>query len=392
MFFELAIRIIGRNAKHSANTIIGIGLVIAMIVSIFGIISGFSTEIGDLTSQIQEGNTILIREKGKTLEESRIPLHIVDFCLIDNVEFIIPQRVLTTRVSALNSSNGTMNFDVTFWGINTSKFFESRPSSFISSGVRSNFNETILLGNYFFLQVNQSLPVNLNLTYLSNQNSVEIIAEGAFYDPKQYNSGVIGPEWIAYQLNPELKNYYTIIEIIVLAEESISKTVYSLAKLLEKEGNFVVEVVQKNQEFLIQMFKEIITKFDYFSFALYIIVLIKVFHSIIWLLMKHEYDFILLKTLGASKVQISTIAFILTEILGNFALICGILLGISFPQFIVGFMTLFFDMRPVFFIITSEQLVSVIVLCNIMIILASIWPIYNSSRKSIQGFQTMNEM
>lgn len=391
MFFELAIRILGRNAKHSANTIIGIGLVIAMIVSIFGIISGFSTEIGDLTSQIQEGNTIMIREEGKTLVESRIPLHIVDFCYIDNVEFVIPQRVLTTRVSH-SDNNSEMSFDVTFWGINTSMFFDSRPSSFISSGAISNYNDTILLGNNFLLQMNQSIPLELNITNHNNLNKINITAEGAFFDPKQYNNGIIGPEWITYQLDPGLKDFYTFIEIIVSSEASVSKILYSLNKLLEREGNFVVEVVQKNQEFLIQMFQEIITKFDYFAFALYIIVLIKVFHSLIWLLTKHEYDFILLKALGASDYQISVITFFLTEIIGNFSVFCGVLLGVSFPQFIVGFMTLFFNMSPVFFVITTEQLVSVILLSNVMIIIASIWPIYNSSRKSIHGFQTMNEI
>ena len=60
MFFQFIIRIIGRSQKHSFRSIIGFALIIAMIIAVSGVISGFSSQIFGITAKAGGSQSLYI--------------------------------------------------------------------------------------------------------------------------------------------------------------------------------------------------------------------------------------------------------------------------------------------------------------------------------------------
>jgi ABC-type lipoprotein release transport system permease subunit len=371
-----------------------------MIVSLFSLLSGFSTELASLTSQVGSSSYIIISED-TTLgySSSKLPFSTVDLIeTIANVEKVLPQVIIPVSVNIVNTST---KFETFLWGLNISTLLEFKPDTLLRNGEipainSSSHNTTDFLAGMTFesitgLQMTEKLLLTGVIPSVDNNLSLRVT--GVLYERGMHHNGLI--TWIegAWAINPSLTNSCSIIEVKLKSSVIAVKTKNEIEKRLQQEGLVVsVEFEKKNTEFLDALFGEIIDKLDYLVTALFVIILLKVFHSTSWLLMQHERDLLLLRILGLSKWSVSIAALLIAIVIGNLGILAGTMFGLLAPLMLVSGLNVIMDMRSIAFFITETDLLRVFILSNIAIVIGSIYPLIKLIRKPLIIPPSTNEI
>ncbi|MFW9994426.1 MAG: FtsX-like permease family protein [Candidatus Odinarchaeota archaeon] len=400
MVSVITLRIIGRNTEHSFRSAIGISLIVAMIVSLFSLLAGFSSELAGLTSQAGSSSYIIISdETSPSFSSSQLPYSTVELLeTISNVEQVFPQVILPISVSIANI---TTTLETFLWGVNISKLLEFKPDTLLKSGEipASNYNasnDTVCLAGMTFesitgLQLSGDTILSGMIRDMSTNVSLKVT--GVLYERGMHHDGLI--TWIedAWKLYPPLVNKCSVIEIKLKSPVMAFKTKKEIEQKLQQEGLAVnVEFEKKNTEFMDSLFGEIIDKLDYLVTALFVIILLKVFHSTSWLLMQHERDLMLLRILGFSRWSVSFSAILISLVIGNLGFIAGTIFGLLAPLMLISGLNVVMDLVSISFIITEVDLLKVFVLSNVAMVVGSVYPLVKLVRKPLIIPPTTNEI
>lgn len=369
-----------------------------MVISLFSLLSGFSTEIASLTSQAGTSSYIIISENTQDYSSSRIPASITDILDdIPNLELIFPQVLIPITVNL----TGNITIDTYLWGANLTTLLSFKPDSMQKSGylpskTNSTENETACLAGMTFESITgtQINPGdNITCTVSSSGIDANLMMTGVFYERGMHHDGLV--TWInnSWIVNSDMMGFYSVIEIKLRSPVLADKTLLEIQEAVEIMGwDVTVEFEKKNAEFLDSLFGEILRKLDYFVTALFIIILLKIFHSTSWLLLQHERDLKLLRILGSSRWTVSFSAYLISIFIGNLGFIAGSFFGLLAPSFLVFSLSLFIDVRSVVFFINEADLIRIFILTNIAIVLGSIYPLVKLFNQPLVIPPSINEM
>ncbi|MHA2279172.1 MAG: hypothetical protein ACXAC2_25615 [Candidatus Kariarchaeaceae archaeon] len=126
MFFHFLIRIIGRSQKHSFRSIIGFALIIAMIIAVSGVISGFSSQIFGITAKAGDSQSLYIIPSSPS---THLPANLPKLINHTNIGVILPLMEETIKIISTNSS-----FTVKILGVNLSSLFDFYSQGELSGG------------------------------------------------------------------------------------------------------------------------------------------------------------------------------------------------------------------------------------------------------------------
>ncbi|MHA1166471.1 MAG: FtsX-like permease family protein [Candidatus Hodarchaeales archaeon] len=394
----ITLRLIGRNADYSFKTVISISLIIAMVISLFSLLSGFSTEIASLTSQAGTSSYIIISENTKDYSTSRIPSQITDVLAgISNLEMIFPQVLLPITVNLAENTT----FETYLWGVNLTTLLSFKPDNALRSGYlpstsNSTANTTSCLAGMTFESVTGSQinpGANISCMLSSSERVVNLTLTGVFYERGMHHDGLV--TWIndSWLVNPDMTGFYSVVEIKLRSPVLADKTLLEIQEAIKvMDWDVTIEFEKKNAEFLDSLFGEILRKLDYFVTALFIIILLKIFHSTSWLLLQHERDLKLLRILGSSRLNVSFTAYLISLFIGNLGFLAGVFFGLLAPSFLVFSLSLFVDVRSVVFFIEEADLINVFLMTNFSIVLGSIYPLVKLFNQPLIIPPSINEM
>ena len=101
MFFHFIVRIIGRSQKHSFRSIIGFALLIAMIIAVSGVISGFSSQFFGITAKAGDSQSVYIASSSPS---DSLPAILPSLLTHTNIDVVLPLMEETIEVISDNKS------------------------------------------------------------------------------------------------------------------------------------------------------------------------------------------------------------------------------------------------------------------------------------------------
>jgi len=376
LFAKFTIRIIGRSQKHSFRSIIGFALIISMMIAISGVISGFSAQIFGLTEKAGESPSIFIQTKNA---DEGIPSDVLPLITHTNIKHILPIAEGKMFVSTTKAS-----FNSFIVGVNVSKFMEYYSKADVYAGrlpqSNTNWSECLVGSNLNYLLESSQINITNTLTGIKQEFHVS----GLVQNVKEFQSTVI-IDLTDYNMiyNQSTPIMYNRIKIRLKNGVFVSDTISDLKNILNDYLSILtIKPEQQADIFTESLFFDILTKLNLLFAVLFIIALIRIFHTISWFVRKYERDLLIMRSMGLSRVQTFLLVLFLAELIGNMGLIMGIFFGLLIPSLLFTFLTSFFQggfFAPEFSIFTILPL---IVLSNLIVIFAALYPAFFITQKS----------
>lgn len=352
----------------------GFVLIIAMIVGISGVISGFSTQLFGITEKVGESTSIFIQGKDPSYS---IPSPLLDLINHSNVKQVLP---VSERMISLSS--GDIYFNCSVVGVNITEFMNYYSRAEVVAGRLPRVNVSVpecLLGKDLSTIIDSS---EINLTNSSSDMEQQLIIVGLIQNAKEFQSTIL-VELIDYNkiFNQTLTQFQR-IKLLLKNSRFMEETISSLKSLLKDYlHTIIIRPEQQADVFTSGLFSDIINQLNILFSVLFIIALIRVYHSISWFVLNYERDLLIMRSMGMSSSQLISLVMILAALIGNAGLIVGILFGLLVPSLIFTFLTLFFGgdfLIPTF---TIPAILSLSIMSNIVIVIASLYPAVNISLK-----------
>ena len=168
---------------------------------------------------------------------------------------------------------------------------------------------------------------------------------------------------------------YQLIKILLKNGAFTHDTIYDLQSSLSFHfPNLIIKPEKQADIFTSSMFSDILAQLNLLFGVLFIIVLIRIFHSVSWFLSNYEREFLIMRACGLSSKQLFSLIVILALLIGNAGLFIGLILGLIIPSLIFSVLTLFFQGSYIVPNFSFSMLTTVIILSNIIMVLAATFP------------------
>ncbi|MHA1954992.1 MAG: hypothetical protein ACW96U_13715 [Candidatus Heimdallarchaeaceae archaeon] len=369
MFFHFILRIIGRSQKHSFRSIIGFALIIAMIISVSGVISGFSSQIFGITAKAGESQSVYIAPSSPS---STLPVTLPSMLHHTNIDVVLPLMEEEIQVISTNSY-----FTVKILGANLSTLFDFYSQGELSGGSlpkSTNTSIECLIGK----EIQFLLPtLDILINHPSSNLSMDLFVAGIVQNVKELELKIIlDTKDFLSVFNRTLDiNGFQMIKVSLNNGVFTYETISDLQYLLNDQyPNLIIRPEKQADIFTTSMFSDILSQLNLLFSVLYIIALIRIFHSISWFLSRYERDFLIMRACGLSSIQLFTLVGSLTLIIGNSGLIIGIVLGLIIPSIIFSILTLFFFSSYIIPDFSLSSIFLTVIIANTILCLAAVIP------------------
>ena len=360
-----ALRLIGRNVDHSINAATGFALIIAIIIATSGIITGFSATIFGLTEQAGYSNRFAIKPK----QSYNITVDTIEKLEQSGIGSILPlaKRNLnfSTREKTLQTDLVGTNLSLLGNIFDGMKLFEGTLPN--KTNIPMECFQGIEIRGYLIAgelvrieSLNQTINITGTLTGLAELQQTIII------DLENY----------ATLIGESLENLqYNEIKINTDASLTIKEMKARLTKILG--SHFSVWNEQQADVFAKKLQRDIESKLEILFAVLFIIALIRLFHSISWFAIKYERTLLIMRAMGMTKWQLFIMMLLLGQVVGNIGFVLGVIIGYFSPPIILSFMT---SMLNVDFLVTEYPIVDLLPLWLASVIIVSIATVIPSIR------------
>jgi ABC-type lipoprotein release transport system permease subunit len=366
--FILSFKIFIRKSG-TAQSIIAIALLVAIVSSANAIINYLNLQSETLAGLISPGGTYLILSSNSTaLTDSRLPADLSE--KISNLSYInniFPQKMLTANLTT-NS-----NITITVRGVKDISSFLNSRGAYVNGTVAKNWTEANV-GEVLARAL--SIKLGDEIKIASSERSVKVKVVGIFRSQTQCDSEILVSMETANILSG---NNLTIsfIEFSLKENENPHEALSQIAQLLPKNTKLVQ--VQQLKAFAQQINMQVVTFLNIWSIAVYSAVALASYIVSTRLVIESSYELSMLKALGAKRHQIFTIMLAYIAIIAFISSILGISLGIAGTQAVstmFRWMLQNVDITP---FLEVEQATQIFLLTLISSIIGCIHPVIKSA-------------
>lgn len=354
----------------------GFALIITMMIAISGVISGFSAEIFGLTRKVGDSPSIFIQTKNPNEGLSPEILAMIDHT---NIKHVLPFSEKKVLFSSINGS--FLSFLV---GVNISKLMNYYSIADIYAGRSPQSNNNItecLVGKDIHHLIGSS---EINFTDDSIKTEYQLHIVGLIQNVKEFqNTILIALKDYKMIFNKILtQNLYQGVKISLKNGRFVQETISDLKVVLKDYvQNLAIKPGQQTDIFTKSLFSDIINQLGLLFGVLFIIALIRIFHTTSWFVRKYERDLLIMRAMGLSNMQIISLIVLLAEIIGNIGFIMGLFFGFLIPSLIFTLLSIFFSGG---FIIPEFDITTIILLLffsNLVSVVAALYPAIIISQK-----------
>ncbi|MFX0208779.1 MAG: ABC transporter permease [Candidatus Hodarchaeota archaeon] len=386
MLLSLSPRIVGRESQHLINTIRGLAFIIALIIGVFGLINGLSLELFRLANLAGQSEYIFITAGNNTTwESSRLDLDIIQLLNDTNIKYILPQTVIPI-ILQINEGGVPRNLSTLLHVTNTTVLKSFWKNTWVSGGaVPSTENPSfgVLVGVSLFEKLEDFGNADTFVVYEENNSSNYLNATSTgVLNLNSHLRGALVTSFEVYEAFWSPLYYYSLIEIRLFDATVAEQTANSILEKLEKAGYSIrIDSEMKSQELIIETFREIVERFKLFALFLFVIVAIRIYNATVWLIIRFEREIHIIRALGATPMSIMSLFLFSSFIIGNIALILGILLGIFLPIMFIAILDVLLGVGFIFAAINWQDLLEVIIVANLAFVAGTIFPSLSIIRK-----------
>jgi len=371
---------LGRSQKHSIRSIMGFALIITMIVATSGVISGLSVQIFGITQKAGNSPSILItiREQSARFSDEVIPLlnH-------TNIKSILPFNeqgiALVSELGLIHSRLFAVNFTQLMDYYSNAELVVGRlpqnGAGLCESIVGLDFQQYISGVNFTLFDSTSGFHFNITITgFMRNIGEMEnafIIDQTEFMKIYFPNSTSISFQKIKIRL----KNGNFVHETISDLERALS--------ILNLNINIIPE--QQADIFTSSLFSDIISQLNILYFVLFIIALFRLYHSTLWFVRKYERDFLIMRTVGLSSYQLTSLIVFMTFFITNAGFFLGFYFGNLVSPLILAILALFFNSTYVIPEYNLLDILPLFILSNFTGLLAAFFPAIDLSKKALNS-------
>lgn len=372
---NFVIRLLGRSRKHTLQMIVGYAIIIAIIISTYSIISGFSTTIYGLTEQAGQSNRFIIRSQK---DGSYLPVSLVNN--LTKNEFL---TVLPLAKSPCFISNENFYIKTQLIGTNLSHLLDFYHSS-LEKGFLPVHNNSHIGGILGSEISDQFLYQTINCTIQGNiEISSKIAISGSMTRTDSFNQAIlVHLEDYINILNKTIDSV-DFIEIHIKTDRFISLNEFQeiITKIIpENLIEYSIWNEQQADVFTKTLLSDIFIRLNLLFIILLLIATIRLFHGITWYTMTYEQIYLVLRSIGMSKKSLFINIIILSQFVGNLAFIAGVFFGYSFSPLLVSVISVILNSS---FFTTPISLLELVLLwffSLVIITLASVYPSYRVSK------------
>lgn len=305
-------------------------LALVIFIATTLLVRGYAGNIAGMASIIRPSNFHLITESGKSLSESRIGFEVYEFLesySIDtpNVEVVLPQiyiqitvegetgERIDTHLRLLNFTDFELyqrhSYTYALSQIDPTEIIMGQHlASLLSSGVGANLQ---LESSEIY--VNETFSMN----YSNNLTVANVITSGQEYDLE-----ILGDinEWL-----PILGlDYHSFIEFRVLDTREMEQ----INEDITEEFNYIEITEEKQtQNFIIYATEEVIRTLTLLQILFFVLMLVSISYSIYTLVKESEEEIFILRSIGATKIQIVMLFMMQAVLIGIISSILAIIIG-----------------------------------------------------------------
>jgi ABC-type antimicrobial peptide transport system permease subunit len=340
-----------------------------MIISVSGVISGFSSQIFGITAKAGESQSVYIAPSSPS---STLPVTLPSMLHHTNIDVVLPLMEEEIQVISTNSY-----FTVKILGANLSTLFDFYSQGELSGGSlpkSTNTSIECLIGK----EIQFLLPtLDILINHPSSNLSMDLFVAGIVQNVKELELKIIlDTKDFLSVFNRTLDiNGFQMIKVSLNNGVFTYETISDLQYLLNDQyPNLIIRPEKQADIFTTSMFSDILSQLNLLFSVLYIIALIRIFHSISWFLSRYERDFLIMRACGLSSIQLFTLVGSLTLIIGNSGLIIGIVLGLIIPSIIFSILTLFFFSSYIIPDFSLSSIFLTVIIANTILCLAAVIP------------------
>ncbi len=382
MRFVIAWRLVRNSAIYSRKTVFALALIIALIISMGGVVSGLGQYASDIILRAGSTPYLIIYENEKPLSDSLLPNRTLDLLNHPSIRLTIACRFLqaeqiTRLKSSLVSSNIStltielsnathLNFPIFATDVlaylrfrNTSQVLVgnypksedeklTNESSIPSSDVINALVPSSLLTVLSDVGVGDVLLVNFSVLVKSvnrqgeNDNGVsenvrvhllmKLNVTGIYKASSLRDEAILVNFRQLRQKITELGDYYSFIEVLVDdPAEAINVKLAVQNSLQKQQIDAVIEEEQQSLTLLRLIMDAILEKLFLFVLFLYIIAGFRLLTAKLWLTILYQRELRILRVLGASPLYLAAIFFFIGSILFLLGFLLGLVIGVALP-------------------------------------------------------------
>ncbi len=381
----IAWRLVKNSALYSRKTVIALALIVALIISMGGIVSGLGQYASDIILRAGSTPYLIIYESGESLGTSLVPnktLEVLDhpsIRLIQSCRYFQAEQVVKLNSSLMlgqelsttqSSPLPTLNFPLI--ATDVPKYLSFRNTSEILIGSHPTLLDETNLGNHTFggnnyngtfvipalipssflsymkdvnvgdiLRVNFSgvyRPVNVHFDVAETEeksvydSSVLLNVTGIYKSSSLRDEAILIDFFTLLQVAPELGSDYSYVEILVDDPAASIEVKLAIQNNLRKQQiNAVIEEEQQSLTLLRLIMNEILEKLLMFVIFLYLVAGFRLLTSQLWILVLYQRELRILRILGASPLYLASIFFIMGSLFFVLGFALGVVLGVALP-------------------------------------------------------------
>jgi ABC-type lipoprotein release transport system permease subunit len=300
----IALKAIIGNSKRSLHVVLSVALSVALIYSSFAISDGFIIRITNLSEGFIVTDTYLIFESDSNLSESKIKKDTIN-SLSHELDL---STVIKTEVIAGSKR-------IVLWGMNYEGFTMVRSPRITGNPPIDLYDVMAGIDLAERYQIEQGSIIQVN----TPQGVTSLYVTGVFSSRSHYDLGLITNLETAVKIRPEMRDYYSLIEVKTQDQQKIFKE--------NNKANTVVLPSVALQDYLNGLSHEIQTDLYLISLIISFLTLISVSHIMYKIVSDSMSELKILRSLGVSKNGIIWLLVLNSVILSLIGAIIGLLLG-----------------------------------------------------------------
>jgi len=305
-------------------------LALVIFIATTLLVRGYSGNIAGMASIIKPTNYYLITESDKSLSESKLGSDVYEFLEsysinTPNVEVVLPQIYIPITIEG--ETGEKLNTHLRLLNFTKFELYQRHGYTYTLSQIDST---ELIMGQQIATLLSSGIGANLgvesseiyinetfSMIYTNNLTVANIIKSGQEYDIE-----VLGDinEWL-----PILGiNYHSFIEFKVLDTREIEQ----IKEEITEEFNYIkITEEQQTQNFIVYATEEVIRTLILLQMFFFVLMLVSISYSIYTLVKESEEEIFILRSIGATKIQIVLLFMLQAVLIGIISSILSIIIG-----------------------------------------------------------------
>ena len=356
--------------RGTAESILAIALLIAILASITSIVSHLNSQAETIGNLLPIGETfIILSEDSTSITDSKVDIELANLVSnTTNTKYVLPQKIFyATLITASNRSHTLVR------GVDVPPFLEARHARINGSAaedMQANVGE--LLARLASIKVGDQIDIEVD------NKRVTVEVAGIIQTLTQSDTEIIVPMDVADSLNEDNEKV-SIIEF-TLNDSHSHDAIDQLREVFPADIKIVS--TQQTQAFIQDVNNQTISFFSLWSIAVYATVTAASYVVATRLTIESSYELTMLKALGGKRVLLFKLILTFTFTISLLASVLGLAIGLAGAQMVstVARWTLRgFGVTP---FLEIQQTAQIILFALTASILGSIYPALKAMRKT----------